>query len=130
MKPPANAELFETPISTHWFIENGIMCTVSKPVERKIEHYHNLTQLYKRFTKNGNRLCVISDTTNSMPLNEEISSYLVKEMPQYIKARAIIAHAKFDSTYLKTFLKFNLEGIPVAVFSNEEDALKWINGYL
>lgn len=130
MKPPAGAKLFETPISTHWIDENGIMCAVSKPVERKLEYYKQLMELYASLIKDEKKYCLIVDANNAKPMNDEIRNFMAAEMPKYIKAQAIVINTAFDSASLQTFLKFTLKGIPVAVFSSKKDAVEWIKDYL
>jgi hypothetical protein len=130
MKQPHNAEFFETPISTHWFDENGILCGVGKVAERTIEHYHKLMELYKDLTKNGNKLCVLTNLDNTAPLHKEISEFLGIETPKYVKAMAIITNKPMTETLSVTFLKLSLRGFPVVLFSKEEEAREWLKEYL
>lgn len=126
MKPPAGAKLYETPISIHWFDEKGIMCAVSKKVERTVEHYQKVMELYKQFCKEGKKLCLLSDATDSMPVNTEVRDYMVAEMPKYIKAHAIITSSEFKGTLLSAVLQLNLAGFPVMKFATEEEAKEWL----
>lgn len=130
MKPPTNTELFETPISTHWVEENGILCGLSKKTERRIEHYQEIMGFYKRLTKDGNKFCLIADSTNSMPLTREIIEYISTEHPKYLKAIAILSTVPLEPTQVSTFLKYNFSNFPVMKFSNEKDAREWLKQYL
>jgi hypothetical protein len=127
--PPANTELYETPISTHWFDENGVMFAISKPVVRTVDHYQKVMDLYKRFTENGNKLCLLADATNSMPMSHEVRDFLTDEMPKYIKAHAIITDVPFESTRMQTFLNLTFKGFEVSIFSTKEEAIKWFKEY-
>jgi len=130
MIAPANAELFETPISTHWFNEKGILCSISKNVERTIEHYEKLMDLYARLTKNNNKLCLLVDATIIMPMNKEIREFLIREMPKFIKAQAIISDTPLTGMHTSAFIKLSWQGFPVKIFSAQKEAEEWLEGYL
>jgi hypothetical protein len=132
LNPPDNAELFETPMSTLWFDENGLLCAVSKKVERTIENYQKVMEFYKEFTKDGNKLCLLLDITNSpsMPMSKEVREYFVIEMPKYIKAHGLITDSPLQSTLAIAFVKLSVQGFPIKLCSNETDGKKWLKEYL
>ena len=129
LKLPATSELFETPVSIHWFDKSGIMYAVSKKVERTVEHYKKVIELYAMFAKDRGKLCLLADSTNTMPMSKEVRSYLMTEMPKYIKAHAVISEVPFKGTKFKTFINLNFSGIPVALFPNEAEAKKWLKDF-
>lgn len=126
MKPPENAELFETPLTTHWFDETGILYTVSKKGERKIEHYEKLMDLYKGLTKDGNKLRVLVDACNTTFMTKEVIKYISTENPKYLKAMAILSTKPFESDQINAFLKLTFSNFPVMKFSNEKEAREWL----
>lgn len=130
MKPPSKAEIFETEIATYWFDENGILYGVSKKVERNLSQYLEVIELYKKLTKNGNKFCLLADSSNSMPMSKEIIQYLAEEQPKYIKAMAIVSDTPFGTSQVNTFLKMTFLNFPVMKFSNEKEAKKWLKEYL
>jgi len=130
MKPNSKAEIFETTIATYWFDESGILHGISKKVERTMAHYQEVIELYKKLTKNGNKLCLLADSTNSMPLSKEIVQYLAEEQPKYINAIAIISDSPFETSQVNTFLKMTFLNFPVMKFSDEKEAKKWLKDYL
>lgn len=130
MTPPKDAELFETPISTHW-MEDGIMCAISKPLERKAEHYEKVFEVYKKIIGDSpNKLCLLAVSDNSTTIPKEVREFLVREMPKYVKAHAIISDQPFENGKLKTFMNLSFSGFPVAVFPNKEEALQWLKEHL
>ena len=130
IKPPKNVEVIETPITIHWFDENGIMYVMSKKVERTMEYYSMVINVYASFVKEKGKLCTLSDTHNTMPMSKEVRDYLTKEMPKYIKAQAVITDEPLNGSKFKTFLSLSLKGFKVALFSNEKDAKKWLKEQL
>lgn len=130
LNPPINVPLFETPISTHWFDESGILCAVSKKVERTIEHYQAVNNLYKTLIQNNQKLCLLADTHDTMPISKEVRNFMTSEMPKYIKAHAIVTSVPLTSSLTSTFMKFNFLDFPVKLFSNVEEAKEWLKEYL
>jgi hypothetical protein len=130
IKIPGNAQLHETPISTHWLDESGILCTISKKVERTVEHYEKVMGLYRKLTKDNNKLCLLADSTNSMPMTHEVNKFVAAEMPKYIKAHAIISPLQLDGTQIQTFIKLSNIGFPVMKFHDEDKAKEWLKKYL
>lgn len=130
LKPPPGAKLYETSISTHWFDEHGIMYATSKRVERTIKHYAAVMELYQQFTKDGSKICLLADATDSMPMPEEVRDFLIAEMKKHIKAHAIVSEAEFKGSLMSTVLQLNWAGFPVMKFATEEEAREWLLQYM
>jgi hypothetical protein len=127
--PPIHAELFETSISTHWLDENGFLCTVSKKVERRIEHYYEIITLYQSLTGKFGKLCVLVDLFDSMPFHKEIRDLMIAEFPKYVKAHAIVSKSSFNSAQTSIFIQFNFLDYPTKVFSDVEEAREWLKEF-
>ncbi len=129
---PSNIELFETTIATFWFNVDGILCANSKKVERKVEHYKEIMQLYKFLieTKNINKLCLLGVVDNNMKQDSVVREYIVSEMPKYVKAQALISHKPLDASLSSTFVGLSWNGFPVRLFNNENEAIKWLKEYV
>ncbi|HTL82945.1 MAG TPA: STAS/SEC14 domain-containing protein [Bacteroidia bacterium] len=126
MKPPQNTPVFESPISTHWFDEDGILYSIAKNEERKIEHYQELMKLYQQLMKDGNKFYLLAEYNDRMPINKEVVDYLAEENPKYIKAMAVVTNENFGSGQINIFLKLNFNGFPVRKFSSIENARDWL----
>lgn len=130
LDPPTDVERHETPISTHWMDENGILCAVSKKVERTIEHYQKVMEVYQQLIKKNEKLCLLADATDSMPVSKDVREYIANEMPKYIKAHAILLETPLTTSQTATFIKLNFLGFPVKVFSDVVEAKNWIKEFL
>jgi hypothetical protein len=127
MKAPANAQLYETAISTLWFDESGFLFGNSKKIERKIEHYKELMEIYKKLSNDGKKkLWILADSSNASPMSKEIVDYLALESPKYLHAMAILTTSSFGSSQVNTFLKLSFANFPVMLFSDEDEALTWL----
>ncbi len=135
MKPPKSAALFETPVSTLWFDESGILCYVSNNKERTIENYRPLIELYKKLSEEkGAKICLLADSTKSASITKEAQEYLNVELPKYLKAIAVISRSPFGKMIGDLFgiirtpykhFKYHFR-----VFNSEEKAKKWLKLYL
>lgn len=131
LKIPNNITLYETPIATYWFLENGIMCSASKKEELSIAHYKKVFELFAKFTaEKKSKVCLLSDGTKAMPMNQELREYVTKEAPKYIKAHAIVTDIPLDSTRIVTFMKLAFVGYPIQLCSTVVEAEEWLKNYL
>ena len=127
---PDNTQLFITPIATYWVDEQGILCGISKKVERTIENYKKVTELFKELTLNGNKLCVLIDVTDSMSVSKEASNYIAEEMKKYVKAHAVISKNPLPGTIISNVFKLNLSTFPVMWFATEKESKDWLKSFL
>jgi hypothetical protein len=130
IKAPNNTKLYETPIATFWLDKDGIVCGVSKPVERTVEHYKKNFELFAKLMKNGNKLCFLADSSNTLPVSLEVREYLTTEIPKYIKAHAIISDHPLPATLTTAVIKLSFAGFPVNQFLTEEEAKGWLKTFL
>ena len=126
MKPPLNAEIFETPLSTYWLDEDGILNAVSKNTERKVEHYNKSIELFQQLTQNGGKLCLLVKYGQSMKMGKDVVEFITSEHPKYLKAIAIVTSEPLGSAQTQTFLKMNFSGFPVCKFPDKKTAKDWL----
>ena len=112
IEPPKNTELYETHILTHWFDEDGIFYSTSKNVERELKHYKEVMAVYSRFSKDGKKLCLLSDVSNSVPMNSDALEYFISEFPKYIKAQAIISDSPIGALSVKHIRHYVIMDFP------------------
>jgi hypothetical protein len=128
--PPTNVELSETPITTHWLDEQGILCAISKKGQRTVEHYYTILELYKKLTPEGNKLCTIVDLHNAEPFDKEVRDLIILEFPKYIKASAIVTSAPSLTAATSSTVQFNFLNFPTRLFPDVESAKEWLSFYL
>ena len=127
---PKDRELYITAISTFWLNEDGILYTTSKNVERKDSDYKEFIALLKRLTKGGNKMCCLTEIAHAMPTDKAMRDYLLAEMPNYIKAMALLSDTPLQATITNITLRLNWNGFPVSQFSTEKEAKAWLKDYL
>jgi hypothetical protein len=129
MEPPGSAEVIETPTSRYWFDE-GILYVVGKKAPAlPLAEQKKLTEAFKK-KLDGKKICGVMDVSNSSPTSKEAREYNSKEIPEMFKAIAFIARNPVGRMIANVYLGFKPFSFPSKVFSNEEDARKWIRQFV
>jgi hypothetical protein len=128
---PENKMIYETPLVSCWMGDDGILYSISKPVERTIENYRILFDLYKKLSDNGtHKICTIGDVSKASPLSHEVRKYISEELPKYVRAMALVSDTPVGKTVGTIFNKINEQSYPSQVFDNLQDAKEWIKQYV
>jgi hypothetical protein len=130
MVPPENAKVIELPSSTIWFDENGILCSVAKKVpQQTIEQAQAALEEFKKIT-GGKKMCMLSDNTNSPPVNKEMRDYAAKVIPDLVKAIAVLSRSSVGRMAANLFFSLKKQPYPVKFFDDEAEAKTWLKQYL
>ncbi len=127
---PENTEVYEFPTSTMWFDENGILCSIAKKVpQQTVEEAKETMEEFRKIT-GGKKICILSDSTNSTPVNKEMRDYLAKVIPEIAKAIAIISGSAMGKMVANLFFSIKKQPYPVKMFTDETEAKEWLKQYL
>jgi hypothetical protein len=127
LKPPSHAKIFETPLLTCWFGDDGILYSLSKPAERSRKNYDALFEVYQKLVKSRReKLCTLGDITNTEHLSPEVREYITRELPKYIKAMALISATQLGTAIGNFFIKVHPQAYPTQIFNNPQDAVAWL----
>ncbi|MEO5603056.1 MAG: STAS/SEC14 domain-containing protein [Cyclobacteriaceae bacterium] len=130
MVPPNNAKVIEFPTSTIWFDENGILCSIAKKVpQQTIEEAKTMMEEFRKIT-GGKKICILSDSTDSPPVNKEMRDYFAEAIPEIAKAIAIISRSAVGKMVANLFFSIKKQPYPVKMFSDETEAKEWLKQYL
>lgn len=130
MKPHKSAEIIETPTSTSWFDEEGILCAISKKgIQPTLEERKKRTEEFKK-ALDGKKICMLVDITNASESSKEAKDYLAEELPKIVKAMAFISKSPLGTMLANLYLGLKPTPFPSKIFSNEADARKWLKDYL
>lgn len=129
MVPPKDAKVYELPSSTMWFDE-GILCSIAKkrPPQSLEEAKEAMVEL-TRIT-GGKRVCLLSDSTDSPPVNKEMRDYAAEVIPQIAKAIAIMSRSALGKMSANLFFALKKQPYPVRFFNDEKEAKEWLKQYL
>lgn len=123
---PRDRKIYETPISTHWISDEGIVYGKAKPGPRTVDAYQELMETFKLLSEEIGKFCLLSDATDSPSIPIEAQKYFVNEFPKYVKAQAILTASSFNGSLVGTVIKLSWNGFPIMRFHNEEEAKKWL----
>ena len=129
MIPPSTATLYEGELATFWFDENGILCAISKNIPRTLQMQKDNYAFINKITANK-KVCVLTDTTNSLPQDKAIRDYLSTEIPKAFKAMAIISKSPLGQIVANIFVSVQQNIIPIKFFQHEHEAKEWLKNYL
>lgn len=130
MVPPKNVEVINLPTSTIWFDEHGILCSVAKNVPtQSLEEAKKSIEELRKLT-GGIKVCLLSDSTESSPLNKETRDYVAEVIPEIVKAVAVISRSPVGIMAANLFFSIKRQPYPVKMFDQESEAKVWLKQYL
>lgn len=127
---PLGHKISETPTSTYWFDDEGILCAVSKntPLPSLEDRKRTMEEFKKKL--DGKKICMIMDITNSAPTDKESRNYNANELPKIFNAIAFICRSPLGKMLAHLYMGFSPGKVPTKIFSKEKDAREWIREYL
>lgn len=130
MVPPKNVKVIDFPSSSMWFDEHGILCSVAKKVPSQTVEEAKKTMEELRKLTGGKKICLLSDSTDSPPLNKEMRDYVAQVIPEIVKAVAVISRSAVGKMAANLFFSIKKQPYPVKMFNEEAEAKEWLKQYL
>jgi len=130
MEIPQNTKIYEFPTSTVWFDENGIVCSVAKKVPPLTVPQTREVLIRFRELTGGKKICLVSDSTHSAPVNKEMRDYLAEVMPEIVLAVAIISRSPVGKMAANLSFSIKRQLYPVRMFNDEMEAKAWLQQFL
>ena len=126
-KIPRDKEIFEGEIATYW-IEDGILVSLSKDIQRTVENISNNVAFVKKITK-GKKMPLLIYLVKS-PIPDKATRKLSAEQVSNIyKAMAMVSEPGLSVLIMKLVFKLKTPPIPMKNFSNEKDARNWLKQF-
>ena len=127
MNIPENKEITEGVIASYW-IEEGILYSLSKPVLRTVENISGNIALVTQITR-GQKMPLLIFLTNSPVPDKATRAYSREQLPNVYKAMAMVSKPGLAQLIMKLLFKFQKPPIPIESFSNEVDAKAWLQQF-
>ncbi|MBI1836469.1 MAG: hypothetical protein HYR91_04315 [Flavobacteriia bacterium] len=122
-------EIFEGEMATFWFLDLGILFAKSKKVVRTLEMQKRNFNFIQEITK-GQKVCLLSDASNSFPPDEETRKYIEVEAPNLFHAMAVISDTTIGEVIPKIFMELNEKTFPINFFQDILEAKEWLKKYV
>ena|ERR1700741_449371 len=129
MTPPENVKIYEFPASTIWFDENGILCSIAKNVSQTVSEAKETMIAFKEIV-GDRKVCMLSDNSDSPPVNKEMRDYAAEVIPDLVKAIAIMSRSSVGKMAANLFFSLKKQPYPVKFFNDEKEAKEWLKQYL
>ena len=130
MKPDNLAEVYDIPLSTMWFDEQGILCSVTKKNAALTKDALTATFDYIKKKSGEKKVCWVGDVTEASFPTQEARDFAGVETPKFIKALALITNSEVSQLIANVFLALKRPPYPTKMFTNEKDAKAWLKQYL
>lgn len=112
-------------------LNQGIIIAKYKPIYIDIDIAKSVMITRNNFTKN-NSYPMLLDCSCLKGIDKESRDFFsLPNGSEGLKATAMIVKSRLDSFFVNFLLKVNLykSELPIKVFNNYEDALKWLENY-
>ncbi len=126
---PTDKKIIQGTIADYYFMDNGILVSLSKSPKRTIENIRANKELIAQITGNKKVPLLIYLTSSPMP-NKATRKYVNQVLPEMYTAMAMISDNGLGKFIMNVLFKFNKPVIPMKSFSNEADAVAWLKDYL
>ncbi len=79
-------------------------------------------------TWNGDRLCAnLIDIRDMLFVDSKTRAYAAAQYRPHVAGTAIVMDSKISSYFANIFLKFSQPKVPTRLFTNEQEAIKWLH---
>ncbi|MES2555655.1 MAG: STAS/SEC14 domain-containing protein [Bacteroidota bacterium] len=131
MEPQDKKDFFESPLFDFWTEYDGkLLVLVSKDEERTVERYEPMIAIMQKLTENGNKICMLSDSTNSNNITKEMRDYLDDQVSKYVKALALFSDSVMGEAMTLIYSTLRDSSFPVKSCTNEQSAREWLQSYI
>ncbi len=130
MEIPQNMKVYDTPTSSFWFDEDGILYSLSKKSPpQSLEETVKLMNDFREII-GSKKICMLIDVTNTTETTREVREYAALEFPKFVKAIAMISGSALGGMLANLFFSLKSQPYPTKMFKDEEEAKQWLKQYL
>lgn len=131
MEIPKSVKTYEMTSSTMWF-EDGILFSIPKPGPPPELNMKQIDEEMKKFKEivGHEKVCIVSEANpNSRPPTKEERDMVANIINDVTKAMAIVTTSPVARMIANLFFGLKPPPYPAKMFTNKEDAVKWIKQY-
>ncbi|MFL5763813.1 MAG: STAS/SEC14 domain-containing protein [Bacteroidia bacterium] len=127
---PDNVEIHESQ-NGWWWLSNDILYSVGKkdPVKLSKEEEEAEFAAFKKVAGDS-KVCMIIDITHAKPTGKQERDKAAEELNKLVKAMAMVTASPLGRMVANLFFGLKPPAYPVKMFTNLEEAEKWIRQYV
>lgn len=126
--PPAGRPIYEGEIATYW-MEDGILISLSKNPRRTVENITANVALVKRIT-NNKKVPLLIYLSNSPVPDNETRKFSVTQLPEVYTAMAMVSKPGLSKFIMNFIFRLNKPPIPMKSFTNDKEAREWLKRFV
>lgn len=130
MSPSVMNKVFETPLSTCWFDEEGIFCLLAKPGVPLTKEALTETFSSIKTKEEDHKFCVLGDITDISFPTTEARDFAGEVTPKFVKALAFVTNSDQSRMIADVFFTLKKPTYQVKLFRNEQNAREWLKKFL
>jgi hypothetical protein len=125
---PKDRQVYEGEIATYW-MEDGILISLSKNPRRTVENITANMQLVKRIT--GNKTVPLLIYLSASPIPDKATRKFVnQQLANLYKAMAMVSKPGLASFIMSFLFRFKPPPIPMKNFTDAKEAKAWLKQFL
>jgi hypothetical protein len=129
MNIPGDREIFKGEIADYWFEDDGILVSLSKPVERTVANITTNVALIKKITGNRPAPLLIYLTNSPIP-SKETQKFSTEQLPFIYTAMAMVAKPGLTKFIMNLLFAFKKPPIPMKSFTDDGQARTWLQQFI
>ena len=127
---PANARKLEMRNSVVYLDQKNILYSISNPGPQSQLSDDEIVAEVDRLLQftGGKKVCMVVDASpNSQPIKKEQRDVISEQLNRVVKALAVITRSPLSNMVINLYFNFKPPVYPTKLFTNEEDAMQWVN---
>lgn len=126
---PTDRPVWESPIATYWFTDEGILVSISKHVLRTVENIAANVELVKEITGNHPVPLLIYLVPSPVP-DKATRKFSTEKIPEIYSAMAMVSAAGLSQFILKILFALRQPPIPMKSFTDTATANAWLQPFI
>jgi hypothetical protein len=115
---------WESGIARYHF-EQDVLISQSFPVQRTVENLTSNAELIRSITNNKPTKVLVILCKSPVP-DKAARNLSARLVPELYSAMAMVSKPGLAQFVMRMVFAFSNPGIPIKIFSNQQDALKWL----
>jgi len=128
MTAPTDKQIFEGEIAHYW-IDNGILVSLSKSPKRTVENITANIALVKSIT-NNKKIPLLIYLSNSPIPDKATRKFASEKLPEVYTAMAMVSKPGLATLIMNVLFKFKAPPIPMRNFTDDKEAKQWLKRFL
>ena len=129
IQKPTDRQTWEGEIASYWFLDKGILVSLSKNPRRTVENISGNVTLVKSITGSKPVLLLIYLSNSPVP-DKQTRKFATEQLPVIYKAMAMVSKPGLSKFIMNILFRLKPPPIPMKSFTDDKEAAKWLEQFL